>query len=578
MRKRINLVLLAFLLTLLALPLLTPTVLAISNPDSISIDRVKVFKGVWEDDDWLFVCEYRVMYSVTPSEDPEDTYLAIVYDENDISVGSNPLNYYDHNLISVYFTASQAAARDMDWDEIGNYTFRISGNPSYFAPVICTNIVGQNCVDRNIQEGPDSFDRGRAKNRELLGDLVVTIAKSMEDDWPVDLLGDNDRLNEAGSLVFRKAIPGLDQVVPDVFEVSLSVEEVPPITKVAYLVPDGDVSTTISSVNPVVTGTTSHFIHVNWPRTDPNKTGTVDSGSTTAVSSNDFEQAQSFWVSSTLTVIDTTDGQAPRSESKVVKGFTAATDTFLLQGTLSASVDAGDRIRLDYSDSYVYTTSTSIQSDLYELDNFDFVDNSEPQLIVVHFTISSSDDGTVYARPYINLLGAETVGDWHIDQFLENPLSVGERLDHPSGDSWSTSDIDDLRVGIDVYTEDGVSEVRVSNVYVEMVYTVPDFTGAYEEGLKRNMGDRLRNAFEGFGDWLGMPGTMVAAAGATILYFILAGRVFVATGSPQAAIALTIPFLLVGGLLGFIPLSVLFAIGFILIILFGITFILARFA
>ena len=75
-----------------------------------------------------------------------------------------------------------------------------------------------------------------------------------------------------------------------------------------------------------------------------------------------------------------------------------------------------------------------------------------------------------------------------------------------------------------------------------------------------------------------MPGSMVAAAGATLLYFILAGRVFVATGSTQAAIVLTIPFLLIGGLLGFIPLSVLFAIGFLIIILFGITFILARFA
>lgn len=579
MRKKIlNLSVLLILIVLLASPLLVAPAFAISNPDSISIENANVFRGVWEDGDWLFVCEYKAMYAVTPSEDPEDTYMVIVYNENDISMGSNPLNYYDHNVISVYFSSSQVASRSMDWDEIGNYKIRISGNPSYFPVIICTNDPGQNCVDRNIQAGADTFDRGREKNRELLGDLVVNIAKSVEDDWPVDLLGDNDRLNEVGSLVFKKAIPGLDQVVPWVFEVSLSVEEVPEIPKIAYLLPDRDVTTTISSVSPVVTGTTSHFVHVNWSRTAPSKTGTVGTGSATTVTSSDFEQAQSFWVSSTLTVIETTDGQAPRGESSVVKEFIGATDTFVLQGTLSASVQDGDRIRLDYSNSYVYTTSTSIQQDEYELENFDFIDNSEPRFVVAHFTVSSSDDGTVYARPYINLLGNETVGDWHIDQYLENPLDVGERLAQPNGDSWSTSDINDLRIGIDVYTEDGVSECRISNVYLEMVYTVPDFTGAYEEGLQRNMGDRFRNALDGFGEWLGIPGSMVGAAGAAIIYFILAGRVFVATGSTQAAIALTIPFLLIGGLLGMIPLSVIFAIGFLIIILFGITFILARFA
>jgi len=196
----------------------------------------------------------------------------------------------------------------------------------------------------------------------------------------------------------------------------------------------------------------------------------------------------------------------------------------------------------------------------------------------VHFTLSSSDDGAVYARPYLNLLGNETVGDWYMDEYLENALEVGQFLDTPEDESWSTTDINDLQIGIDVYSGDGTSEVRISDVYLEMVYTTTDITGAYEQSLMENMGNRIRDAFSGFGGWLGMPGSMVAAAGATLLYFILAGRVFVATGSTQAAIVLTIPFLLIGGLLGFIPLSVLFAIGFLIIILFGITFILARFA
>jgi len=91
------------------------------------------------------------------------------------------------------------------------------------------------------------------------------------------------------------------------------------------------------------------------------------------------------------------------------------------------------------------------------------------------------------------------------------------------------------------------------------------------------MGNRLTNAMNGFGEWLGVPGTIVAGVGCFILYFVLAGRLFVATGSTQAAFALSIPFLLVGSYLGMIPLYIIFAAGFIVILMFGITFILARF-
>jgi len=166
MKNRVvNSVVLLVLLFMLATAFFPRAALAISDPDSISIERVKVFKGVWEANDWLFICEYDVEYGVTPSEDPEDTYLAAVYDENGVSVGANPLNYYDHNVISVYFTSSQAASKSMDWDQIGSYNFRITGNPSYFPTIVCTNIAGQNCIDRNIQAGQDDFDRGISKNR-----------------------------------------------------------------------------------------------------------------------------------------------------------------------------------------------------------------------------------------------------------------------------------------------------------------------------------------------------------------------------------------------------------------------------
>lgn len=101
----------------------------------------------------------------------------------------------------------------------------------------------------------------------------------------------------------------------------------------------------------------------------------------------------------------------------------------------------------------------------------------------------------------------------------------------------------------------------------------------FEETLSGRMGERLSNVLDNFGSWLfgkeGM-GTLVGGVGLAILYFILAGRIFIATGSVPGSIAVSIPFLFAGNLIGVLPLTITFIAAFLVVVAFGITFVLGR--
>jgi len=561
-------------------------VFAISNPSGpVEVIRTKVFNNIFETGDWLVVTEYDVPYSVVPAEEPDETYMAALYSGSfpgtPSMVASNPLNYYDHNVISIYLSSSQVVSKSLDFDDVGSYAVRVTGQPGYFTPLIECPVVPGSCnMDTyNLDSNVDVYNNSQVYNRQLLGDLVQKVlAPSLEDDWPVDLLTANDRLNSVGALIFNKAIPGLDQACPWIFETATSIAAVAKKTVTSYIYPDGDYLTGIDLVNP--SEVSGHFNKVNFPVANPEKRGVVDSGSTTAVLSSDFEQANDYWVSAKLTVYETTDGGAPQGEFKYVRDFISATDEFVLAGTLSASVQAGDKIELDYGETYVYTTSANQKTDLYDMEEFAFNNSAELEKVVIHATFSSSDDGLVYCRPFIRVGSTDEIGEWRLARYEDNDLKIARVMGNPISSIWSTdiinSDTFSFRAGADVYSGNGVSEVRLKELYVELVYTTPDFTGDYAEGLSENMGNRLQTAFNNLGEWLGVPGTIAAGIGAALLFFILAGRVFVATGSTHAAIALTIPFLLLMVLIGLIPMYLIFIIAFSLILLFGITFILAR--
>lgn len=108
--------------------------------------------------------------------------------------------------------------------------------------------------------------------------------------------------------------------------------------------------------------------------------------------------------------------------------------------------------------------------------------------------------------------------------------------------------------------------------------TEPTFTQAGQTTMSANVGARLQNALDNLGTYVGVPGVVVGGVGIFLLYFILAGRVYVATGSVHIALAMGIPLILAGTYIGVITLEITLLIAAVLVVLFAITFLYQRFA
>jgi hypothetical protein len=98
----------------------------------------------------------------------------------------------------------------------------------------------------------------------------------------------------------------------------------------------------------------------------------------------------------------------------------------------------------------------------------------------------------------------------------------------------------------------------------------------FQTNLLNQTPSRLKIAMDDLGTWIGVPGIFVGGIGLALIFFMLAGRIFIATGSPAAGIVFGIPVIILGNLLGMIPLTVTLALGLVVIVLAGIVFVLGR--
>lgn len=179
-------------------------VVAISNPDYVSIGDVYVFEDVLATGDVLVYVREDVSYPVQPDEDSEDTFLMAIYDTDGTTlIAARSLNYYQHNIISIYLAPS-----DNVLVSGSAYYVRIMGSPALFELVENVN------MDTRVLTAGDYYDLTD------LGGIMITQAGILEDDWGIDLLTANEKLNSTGSYYFLKAIPGLSTMVPLIFATS----------------------------------------------------------------------------------------------------------------------------------------------------------------------------------------------------------------------------------------------------------------------------------------------------------------------------------------------------------------------
>ena len=216
------------LITILLLSM--PVLAAPANPDSIALHTVKVFENIFEADDMLFLISYDIAYASEPTEPAEDTFQMSIYSVNATSlIQSRALNDYQYNIQSIYFDAT--AAVSLTWGS--NYVVRVMGNPAFFSPIEDVT------MDTITLSSFGWVDGTAAESRELLRIHCLALAEDLEnsDDWTVLIVStpNGDALDSTGRTVFLAAVPSLDSVVPNLFQLASTVADVTKQTETVVL-------------------------------------------------------------------------------------------------------------------------------------------------------------------------------------------------------------------------------------------------------------------------------------------------------------------------------------------------------
>lgn len=198
------------LLVVLSVFLIAVPVLAILDPDSIELLSVRIYENIYEDGDWLILCESDIAYDTPPTESANVTFRYALRDGVDV-VATGIVIDYNHHLGIIYLGSSDVDDGSLTW---GNTTYNVSvmGHPTYFP----TPIEGTNMDTRTLG---GCWISGTAEEcRDYLGNRILLLAGYIEASRGEEWLSDNTLLNETGRTEVLKAMPYLNLVIPDIFE------------------------------------------------------------------------------------------------------------------------------------------------------------------------------------------------------------------------------------------------------------------------------------------------------------------------------------------------------------------------
>lgn len=188
-----------------------------ADPDSISNNSGKVFEGVFEDNDMLFILESDIAYASEPDEDPEDAFQMLVKNATETELfASRGARRYQWAFNSIYFDADTVTSENLTSGSA--YRLVVTGNPAMFPSIV----EGTNKATLTLS----ASDWISTDVLEELEDYLLQIATNMENEETLDLLTTdfegNPILNSSGIAIFVDAIPGLNNVLSSFFSVSNS--------------------------------------------------------------------------------------------------------------------------------------------------------------------------------------------------------------------------------------------------------------------------------------------------------------------------------------------------------------------
>ena len=195
---------------------ITP-VLAIEQPDDLSLEGVWVYRNCREEDDQLYLVLELIDYSVSgePSYGADETYMVRLRDGDDTLKYTYPVSYhnngYDMGVVAIYFGPGDDAP---DWE--GLYTMQLLGNPF------------QDWPGGVPSDSTSTFDLWQdneiAITQSVVESRIIWLANELESDWGVDMVTQSDEgedvLTSYAAAYFVNVVPYMWDIAPGVFSSS----------------------------------------------------------------------------------------------------------------------------------------------------------------------------------------------------------------------------------------------------------------------------------------------------------------------------------------------------------------------
>lgn len=210
---------LAIIIALVLLLGVATPVMAMAEPDDVSLDDIQIFTNLINTGDFLAIVPYSIPFTTIPDDDISKTFIFRLLSPDGSTENGTALAYpkydkgYGDGVVSFYFTSG------MTWGE--EYIFRVQENPAYYpSPQYWDFVIG----DSNYTSDSDQQAALKAK--------IVDSATYLSPIFEYNLLSTSESgqtvLSLYGELYYLFAIPGLQSMCPDLFQVQL---ESPDYTK-----------------------------------------------------------------------------------------------------------------------------------------------------------------------------------------------------------------------------------------------------------------------------------------------------------------------------------------------------------
>lgn len=206
--------------------LMATPVLAIDDPDSMSVNAVYAYRNCRETGDQLYLVDYTISYNVTgnPDEDAGQAFLCRLLEGSTELRAVSPFPYHDdgygRGVAAIYFSAADAPG----WEAA--YTMELVGNPFLDwsgTPPSDTESTFDLWQDNDI-----------AITHVVLSSRIINLAEELETAWSVDMVQQDTQTGEYtltiyGAAYFSGVVPYLTDVAPSVFvsdEIQTGVTEI----------------------------------------------------------------------------------------------------------------------------------------------------------------------------------------------------------------------------------------------------------------------------------------------------------------------------------------------------------------